>query len=218
MEIKVKSYASQSSLLNSILFFILGAILFTSADKVLSFISIAFGIILAVTGIVEFVIFFVESKKEDVSPHKSHIAIGVSSIVIAIIFIFFSNIVEQFIRFIIGAWVLFTGIMRFINVLSISKKSKKFIPLLIVSLLLIAVGVYTIVKGDVILSTIGIIMMIYAVIEIIGYIFYTKDSQEPIEPGTTTLIVPEDDTPEETDSKEKNIKDVKENKKNKKNK
>ncbi|MDE5888632.1 MAG: DUF308 domain-containing protein [Bacilli bacterium] len=211
MKINIKSYSSQSSLLSSIFFFILGAILFTSADKVMSVISISLGILIAVSGIIELIIFYIKLKQYDPFKNK-YLAFGIISLLIACIFIFFSNIVEQFIRFIIGAWILFTGIIRFINVLSMNSKSKKFIPLLIVSILLMIVGIYTIVIGDVILSSIGFIMMIYAVIEIIGYIFYTKDTITPEEPGTTTLIIPEENNIEETDKK-KNVKDVKEKKK-----
>jgi len=68
------------------------------------------------------------------------------------------------------------------------------------------VGIYTIIIGDVILSSIGIIMMIYATIEIIGYIFYTKDTMKPEEPGTTTLIVPEEDNDNKKVDKKKKIK------------
>ncbi|HIS19299.1 MAG TPA: DUF308 domain-containing protein [Candidatus Coprovivens excrementavium] len=215
MEIKVKSYSSQSSLINAIIFFILGAILFSSADKVISFISISLGIILVVIAIIELIIYIIEQKKEDIIPKKSRLIFCVIATIFAIIFIFFSEVVEQFIRFIIGAWILFSGIMRFINALSINNKSRKFIPLLITSILLMIVGVYTIVIGDIILSTIGIIMMIYAVIEITGFIFYTKDTTKPEEPGTTTLIIQEEqeEQEEQSNKKKKKIKDVKEKKK-----
>lgn len=213
MKINIKSYSSQSSLLSSIFFFILGAILFTSADKVMSVLSIALGILIAVSGIIELIMYYIKLKHDDPFRNK-FLALGIVSLIIACIFIFFSNIIEQFIRFIIGAWILFTGIIRFINVLSMSSKNRKFLPLLIVAILLMIVGVYTIVIGDVILSSIGIIMMIYAVIEIAGYIFYTKDNAVPEEPGTTTLIIPEESEVEEP-SKKKNIKDVKEKKKKK---
>lgn len=215
MEIKIKSYSSQSSLISSIIFFILGAILLTSADKVISFISIAIGIILAVTGLINLII-YIHHVKNELPASKSLIATSVITLIFAVIFIFFSSIVEQFIRFIIGAWILLTGITRFINVLSISPKSRKFIPLLVVSILLMIVGVYTIVVGNIILSTIGLIMMIYAAIEIAGYIFYTKDTITPEEPGTTTLIVPEETEVEETPKETKKVKDVKEKKSKKK--
>ncbi len=212
MEIKIKSYSSQSSLLSSILFFILGAILFTSADKVMSTISIIIGVILATSSVISLVFYFFQAKKGFGFARKGNLIFGVLTLILAIIFIFFSNIVEQFIRFIVGAWILFTGVIRLINALSMNSKSNKFISLLLVSVLLIIVGVYTILVGDVILSTIGIIMMIYAAIEIVGYILYSKDTVEPEEPGTTTLIVPEE---KETTKEEKNdivVKDVKEKK------
>ena len=50
MEIKVKSYSKQSSLISSILFFILGAIIFTKADELIKLISIEVGVLLAVAG------------------------------------------------------------------------------------------------------------------------------------------------------------------------
>ncbi len=217
MEIKIKSYSSQSSLISSILFFILGAILFTSAEKVIRTISMIIGIIMASSAIISFVIFAFQAKRSVIKPKKGNLIFGIISLILAVIFIFFSNLVEQFIRFIVGAWILFTGIIRLINVLSMNKKSIKFLELLIVAILLIVVGIYTIVIGDVLLSTIGIIMMIYAGIEIIGFVLYSKDKVEPEEPGTTTLIVPE--TSEVTEKEEKNelvkIKDVKEKKKKK---
>jgi len=220
MEIKIKSYASQSSLLSSIIFFILGACLFTSAEKVVSIIAIIIGIILAIIAITNLTIYIYQTKKE-LPTSKSYMTTAIITLIFAIIFIFFSSIVEQFIRFIVGAWILLTGITRLINVLSTNTKSKKFIPLLIVSLLLIGIGVYTIVIGNIILSTIGLIMMIYAAIEIIGYIFYTKDTITPEEPGTTTLIIPEEEE-KRKEKKKKNVKDVKNSEtkkaKNKKNK
>lgn len=210
MEIKVKSYSTQSSLISSIIFFILGGILFTSADKVISFLSIAIGIILATTGIVFLVLYFISIKK--LEQNKKYLINGIVTLIISIIFIFFSGVIEQFIRFIVGGWILFSGIIRLVNVLSMNNKNTKFFPLLIVSILLIIVGIYTIVIGNIILSSVGLIMMIYAGIEIIGYIFYSKDKQEKEETGATSLIIPEK-TEEKIKKKKENIKDVEENKK-----
>ena len=74
---------------------------------------------------------------------------------------------------------------------------------------------FTIVYSGAIVATIGIIMMIYAAVEIAGYIFYSKGSSEPEEAGTTTLIV-QDEITEEKDSSSKNVKDVKNVKEKKK--
>ena len=219
MEIKIKSYSSQSSLLSSILFFILGAILFTSADKLLNIISIIIGTIFATAGTISLVIYFIQSRKLNGVPKKGNLIFGIIAFILAIIFIFFSNIVEQAIRFVVGGWILLTGVMRLINVLSMTKKDTKFFQLLVVAALLIFIGIYTIVRELFGLDIIGIIMMIYATIEIIGFILYSKDKPEHEEKeGTTTLLVPESSNIKE-DKEEKNnivIKDVKEKKKRKK--
>ena len=52
-------------------------------------------------------------------------------------------------------------------------------------------------------------MMIYAGVEIVGYIFYSKDKLEKEEEGVTSLIVP-DTEEEKEDSSKINIKDVEE--------
>lgn len=216
MQIKIKSYSSQSSLISSILFFILGAILFTSADKVINTASKIIGIILAIVGIFSIIIYFIQNRNKQ--GNSGNLIFGLVTLILAFIFIFCSSIVERAIRFIIGAWILFTGIMRLINVLSMNKKNVKFYELLIVALVLIGIGIYTIVVGDVILTSVGLIMMIYAAVEIVGYILYSKDKVEPEEPGTTTLIIPEESSSKIKD-KDKNdiiIKDVKEKKKRKK--
>ena len=170
MEIKIKSYSSQSSLLSSILFFILGAILFTSADKLLNIISIIIGTLFATAATISLIIYFIQARKLGGIPKRGNLTFGIVSLILAIIFIFFSNIVEQAIRFIVGGWILLTGIIRLINVISMPKKDSKFIQLLVVAVLLIFIGIYTIVVEIFGLDIIGIIMMAYAGIEIVGYI------------------------------------------------
>lgn len=216
MEIKIKSYSSQSSLISSILFFILGAILFTSADKLLNIVSIIIGTLFATAATISLVIYFIQSRRLDGIPKKGNLIFGIIAFILAIIFIFFSNIVEQAIRFVIGGWILLTGILRLINVLSMPKKNKKFLQLLVVAALLIFIGIYTIVKEIFGLDIMGVIMMIYAAVEIIGYVLYSKDKPEKEDmEGTTTLLVPESTTENLEISKAK-IKDVKEKKKKKK--
>lgn len=206
MSIKISSYKNQSTLLGAILTFIIGAILFTSAQRLVTTIFRTIGIIIAVTAVLEFVIFFFSLRKEE--PRKGSLIYSIVALIIAFLFIFASGIIEQFIRFIIGAWILFTGIMRLISALSLNKKNTKFLPMIIVSLLLVAVGIYTILIGDIILSTVGLIMMIFSTIETIGYIFYTKDTQEKEEEGTTSLIIPENTEVDKPNKKKKKIKDV----------
>lgn len=212
MEIKVKSYSDQASLISAIIFFIIGGILFWYNDEIISTLSMIVGIVLAVSGIVEIIVYVVNKKKQ--IDYLAPVIRGIIFIGLSILFIFGANIINQIVRFVVGAWILFSGINRLIQTLAISKRSKKFLPLLLVSILLIAIGVYSIVYGDVIISTIGIIMMVYSAIDIIGYIFYTKDEVKQETQGTTSLIVPDEEEKESKKHKlfkrkNKKVKDVK---------
>lgn len=209
MEIKITNYKNQSSLISSIIFFILGGILFTNPDIFVTTISKIVGAALLLIAIVFMITTFINRKT------KPFPVITITSIIIiillSIMFLFFSETVEKIIRIVVGFWILFSGITKLINALKITNKNKKFISLIIVSLLLIIIGIYTIVIGDVLLSSIGIILMIYSALDIIGYIFYSKDSEEIVEINKeTTLITDGSEVKEENKKrrKAKKIKDV----------
>ena len=53
-------------------------------------------------------------------------------------------------------------------------------------------------------------MMIYAVIEIIGFIFYSKDKEEKETEGTTSLIISKNGNQKTEKKNNKKIKDVEE--------
>lgn len=209
MEIKITNYKNQSSLISSIIFFILGGILFTNPDIFVTTISKIVGVALLLIAIVFMITTFINRKT------KPFPVITITSIIIiillSIMFLFFSETVEKIIRIVVGFWILFSGITKLINALKITNKNKKSISLIIVSLLLISIGIYTIVIGDVLLSSIGIILMIYSALDIIGYIFYSKDSEEVVEINKeTTLITDGSEVKEENKKrrKTKKIKDV----------
>ena len=209
MQIKVKSYSEQSSLISAIIFFIIGGILFWYQEEVIATMSMIVGIILAVAGVVEIVLFAINKKKQ--VDFLADIIRAVIFLGLAVLFIFGKDIIKEVVRFVVGAWIMFSGINRFIQALAINKRSKKFLPLLIVSLILIAIGIYSIVYGAIWISYLGIIMMVYAALDIIGYIFYTKDEVKQETEGTTSLIVPDEEPKERKLFKKKNkkVKDVK---------
>lgn len=207
MEIKITNYKNQSSLISSIIFFILGGILFTNPDIFVTTISKIVGAALLLIAIVFMITTFINRKT------KPFPVITITSIIIiillSIMFLFFSETVEKIIRIVVGFWILFSGITKLINALKITNKNKKFISLIIVSLLLISIGIYTIVIGDVLLSSIGIILMIYSALDIIGYIFYSKDSEEVVEINKETTLITDGSEVKEKNKKRRKAKKIK---------
>ena len=132
MRIDIKSYSSKSSLVSSIIFFIIGAILTAYSERIMTatykvigvvFLAITIGIILSI----------VVRKKKEQPIYANRVAIGIITLVLAILFFFFHGIIDEAIRFIVGAWILFSGVTRLINALRTDHKASRFIALLIVS-------------------------------------------------------------------------------------
>ncbi len=212
MRIDIKSYSSKSSLVSSIIFFIIGAILTAYSERIMTatykvigvvFLAITIGIILSI----------VVRKKKEQPIYANRVAIGIITLVLAILFFFFHGIIDEAIRFIVGAWILFSGVTRLINALRTDHKASRFIALLIVSILLIILGFVTIIKNGILLWVVGIIIMIYSAIEIVGYIFYSKDNKnfDSEEDSEDKLLIPEkkdEEKEEKPKKKNKKIKDV----------
>lgn len=203
MEIKIKSYNSQSSLITSIILFIIGGILYKNPEIFITTISKIIGLIILLISIYNFIIVFTNKNKE------YNMSIKITSatllLIIAILFLFYSETVEKAIRIVVGFWIIFSGINRLINALQSNQKNK--ISLIIISILLILIGLYTIIIGDVIISTIGIIIMIYSLIDIIGFILYKKDNPVTTEINSETTLITTEETPKKR-KKLKKIKDV----------
>lgn len=178
MEIKFKDYSNQTTLIGSIISLCIGGLLFTKADEVLDIIAIGLGVLIATVGIISLVHYSILSKQG--YQNRLQLSTGIILLVVALIFVLFHDVVESVIRYIIGGYIIFTGIQRLSYSIQLGFKDKRSISLLIVSILLILIGVYTIITEDVFLSTIGLIMMIYSAIEIIGFLFFQNTKQETI--------------------------------------
>ena len=79
-------------------------------------------------------------------------------------------------RIIVGVWIIYTGIMN-LHTVAVWKdyKSRLWLVTLIGAIVNIAVGIYVLANSGAILSTIGVVLIIYGVIDIIDrFIFIRK--------------------------------------------
>ena len=175
MKTSLKKYPDIMSLIYSIIFFILGAIIFTKPEVIILFISYVIGGIFTIIGLFKCIKNYLEIKKDN-SISSKEMATGILLIIIGLVFILLAGFIEALVRLVIGGWILFIGINRLIN--SITIKNNKTIINLIISILLIGVALYTILESNLAFKTIGLILMIYSFLEILDYIFYKKEYQK----------------------------------------
>lgn len=174
MKTSIKNYSSIMSLIYSILFLIIGAVIFTKPEIIILFISYVIGGLIIVIGLFKCIKNYLDIKKDNTISSREMIS-GIVLIIIGLVFILLAGVIEALVRLIIGGWILFSGINRLINTIQLSKKNNNFIVTLILSILLIGVGLYTILEANLAFKTIGLLLMIYSVIEIIGYIISKRN-------------------------------------------
>ncbi len=191
MKLGIKSYSSSSSLISSIIFFLLGAILFTKPDAVVSFISYIAGGILVMISFVKILIYWRLAKNDFPKP-PGYLYFALVLLALGIVFIFFANIITTAIKFILGAWILYSGVNRLIFAIKMSLKKQKGLTIFILAILLIMLGLYVMLVPNLLVKTIGLIIMLYSGLDILGFIFYSTHRQTVTpQEGDTTLIIPE---------------------------
>jgi len=174
MKFKVKDYSNIFVLVSSILFLILGAIMYTKPDAVVIITTYVFGGLLVLVGLFKCVKNYLDVKKDN-TVSSTEMVVGIILSVLGVICIFLAGVVEALVRLVIGGWMIFSGINGLINALYLDKKTSKFWVSLILSLVIIGGGLYTILEANLAFQAIGIVLMIYSVLEIIGYIFNRRN-------------------------------------------
>lgn len=173
---KEKNYSNISSLITAIVFFIVGSIIFTNPDSVIKFIAYVLGGIFSIIGLIKITIYYYKLDKHKEASVKD-LTIGAITFILGLVLIIFSSAIEALIRIIMGAWILFNGINLLINsIKGIKNNSNSSQTLIVLSILMIICGMYMLLNTNIIFKMIGLYIMIYSIIEIIGYIYYTQNN------------------------------------------
>ncbi len=172
----MKRYSEITGLISGIVFLILGAVMYTRPDAIVVFTTYIIGGLMIFLGIFKCIKNYLDVKKDN-TISSNEMVMGIVMVILGLVFIFLSGVIEALVRLIIGGWILFRGINILINAFYINKKTNRFWISLVLSIFLIAGGLYTILEANLVFQTLGIVLMIYAVIEILDYIFNPKESK-----------------------------------------
>lgn len=155
------------SIIESIIFIILGIILVCQPDIALKAFSYILGISFIIIGII-MIIKYLQLNKDCFEFYNYELIYGLMAVVIGFITIYYSNIIETILRIIIGIWIIYSSFIK----LSLSLKMKKieesaWIYGFILAIIMFGCGLYIILNSGAILATIGIVMIVYSIIDII---------------------------------------------------
>lgn len=196
----MKIKETNKSLITSFIFLLFGALLFAYPNQVVETASMIFGGALMFYGVILLIKNYYETKN-DSSTTSATLMLGIFMLIIGLLFIVLAGVVSNIIQYVLGAWILFTGIERLMIALSLGKDNNAFISQLVIASLLLLAGLYTILRGHLEIQIIGIIMIVYSILQIIGFFSNKKDIVEKKD---------DDNKYEKIETKNKKEEDIKE--------
>lgn len=161
------------SLISSILLFLFGILLITNAETFIKSISTIIGIVLLLIGVFPVVDYF-RNRKEGLLAGVGLIS-GIFSIVCGLMFLLNENMLMILIPVFIGVWMIINGINKIQLAFQIKdEEEKSWIVTFIFSIIIIVCGGYFIINpisgAQIVTGTLGVIICIYAVLDIIDCI------------------------------------------------
>lgn len=152
------------SLLNPIIYLVLGSLLMFRSNEVVELLFYVLGIIIIIYGIKSFVLYY---QNKDVVQYKNiNLTIAIASVIIGVLLIVLSGVLEASIRYVLGFFFIFMGVSRILTSVSFNNY-KNFSTLS--NIILIALGIYSIFFSNAVLVIIGVILVINAIILFIEY-------------------------------------------------
>lgn len=162
---------SVASILTSIAIGILGLIILFNPNETIALLSLILGIIIMIIGIGKIISYIILRKESNFSNYD--LIYGIIAIVISIIMLANANAFATIVRVIIGIWIAYTGIMKLIYALNLkSLSSSSWIAVMIMAIITIIAGVYIAIDSSILIMVFGVIVIAYAVIDIIEQIIF----------------------------------------------
>ena len=169
---KVQNF-SAVNLIFALVIFIIGIVLITSPTSIINILSWIIGGVLELIGLIK-IISYVRHKNLNVD--AGTLIMGVLMMALGAVIMIFPNIIDVTIRIIFGGWILFTGINRLILAFAIGKIDKTgFKTFLITSIVMVVVGIVILISFY---RLLGALLVIYAISEIVDYIYFNSNKQK----------------------------------------
>ncbi len=168
-----KKKNKQRSLIYSIILLVLGIFLTFNSSGVLNTIFNIMGILVILFGIYRFFVYY-RLKSQLKVDDSSILMSAIMSILFGVLIILLSNILTTTIQIVTGIWLLFVGISRLSEADITNIKDKRNLIAVIGAAIIILLGLYTIFSENVLFVALGIILIIYSILDIINYIRFAK--------------------------------------------
>ena len=171
---KVLKKTGVTSLVTSIIFAILALILIAKPDETIKFFGIVLGIMFVLVGLYKIINYVQNKGKYDF--YNYDIAYGLIAIILGIVTICYSTQIGAIFRILIGLWIVYSAILRINLALKLKVvDSNIWIYSLVIAILMGICGIFVICNSGAVIVTLGVVVVIYSVLDIIESIMFLKN-------------------------------------------
>lgn len=163
----IKKY-SKNSILLSLLLIVLSLFLIFSPSISFKVIVIVLGIALAINGVFHTVSYF--STPQDLKAFSFELAMGVISLLLGILFIFNPSVVETFISFVVGAWIVLNSITSIQLAFNMKSATDKWVITLLLAIFTFILGIilfFNPFATSIIVAACGIMLLVSEIANIV---------------------------------------------------
>lgn len=165
------------SILESIIFATLGIIIILNPEGIIKIMSYILGVMFIAVGIGKIIDYFTTKGKLDFNNYS--LMYGLMACILGIVIMVCSSTIGSIFRIAIGIWIIYSSFMRMsFSIRLKALNSKVWIYSLILAIIMFVGGLYITLNQGAVMVTIGILMIIYSIIDIIENIIFIRNVKE----------------------------------------
>lgn len=168
-----------ASIITSLAFAIIGLIIAYNPNTTFKVISYLIGDIFIIFGIIKIFEYFKTKGSYDL--YNYELVYGIIAILLGLVVIFCNEMIETLLRIMVGVWIVYSGAMRLGLALKLQKidtENKIWVAVLLIAIAILICGLFIIANPGTLIATMGILMVVYAVMDIIEEIIFIKNVKE----------------------------------------
>lgn len=169
--------AGWTSVVTSLIFGIIGLVMIYNPETTMKFISTILGIFFILVGIIKVINYIIS--KGNSTLFTNDIAWGLIAIVIGLVTMVYSSTIESIFRIMIGVWIIYSGFTRFGLSFRLKNVNDRLWALVLtLAVLMIVGGFYVTFYPGALIVTLGVIILIYAIMDLIESFIFMKNMED----------------------------------------
>ena len=174
---KFLKQAGWTSTITSLIFGIIGLVMIYNPDTTMKFISTLIGIFFIVIGVIKVINYFISRGNSTL--FTNDIAWGSIAVIIGLVTMVYSSTIESIFRIMIGVWIIYSGFTRFTVSFRLKNVNDRLWALVLtLAVLMIVGGLYVTFYPGALVVTLGVIIFIYAVMDLIESFIFMRNMKD----------------------------------------